>query len=182
MLAQRIHSHKFTRSVPNSNSSNSFTNTLPHFITMPKLTIKFRPNRNKYAFTIFMDGWKVLETDYIADAEKNDYRQKGGPIPPGTYFIVPYQGENQRQGWFSLLRRTAAGEAVPYYNTAPGLYGRNCFNLHFGTMSLGCVTITSTKVWEMILEQLRLATQFNVRVLGSVQLLKCYGTLVVTYN
>ena len=78
-------------------------------------------------------------TNQVACVNKKDE----GPVQPGKYDLKPHL-KNGKQwfyldpGWLGQLGRTLWGD-------------RGGFNLHYGTVSIGCITVTGdAKVWEQL--------------------------------
>jgi len=84
-----------------------------------------------------------------------------GPIPGGNYLV----GNQQSNGWYRLYGSNGQGgysyNNVSVANPAGGTVQRGEFNLHRGSISLGCVTVTDDASWEGIENALNNTTPFT---------------------
>lgn len=75
--------------------------------------------------------------------------QRGGPPPRGEYLIGKIY-QHMGRDWYNLYPKKRSSNAYwDYYYKSPDT-GRSHIALHPGTVTLGCVTVTSNSCWNLI--------------------------------
>jgi len=92
------------------------------------------------------------------DSDGNPYGQdvpNKGPIPDGSYYIGNQgSGPSGHSDWYALYGKTSDGSYsynnIPVETSDGGTVNRGGFNLHLGSISEGCVTVTDGSEWNDI--------------------------------
>jgi transcriptional regulator of NAD metabolism len=107
-----------------------------------------------------------------------------GPLPTGKYYIVDRPkglkekifGAGKKENWFALFRTDdKIDDETDVYVDTNKFVKRNKIRLHFGTASLGCLTVKNEKDYEKLREKLLSTETGNIPGTNT----KHYGTVEV---